>query len=82
MAKSLGKHFHHRHNSNGTHDSICFRCYMTVATVGNESDLTRYEVEHACDPARLYQINQFAHRAISAIKLGFGNHPPTRDVLR
>ena len=42
--------FSHRHNSDGSIDSICRECYVTVARAQNESALYREERAHACDP--------------------------------
>ena len=35
--------------ANGTTDSICTRCFVTVATAMRETDLNRAEQNHACD---------------------------------
>ncbi len=42
--------FVHRTNGDGTFDSICLKCFMTVATVKYQVDLKNVECEHACDP--------------------------------
>jgi hypothetical protein len=42
--------FPHRGNKDGTIDSICPRCYMTVGTALNESELGEIEHSHICDP--------------------------------
>jgi hypothetical protein len=49
--------FPHRHNCNGSHDSICTRCQLTVASVRNETDLALYEFDHTCSPIRLYDLS-------------------------
>ena len=41
--------FPHRQNRNGTYDSICPRCFHTVATRKNEADLSKDEHRHICD---------------------------------
>ena len=48
--------FTHRHNKDGTHDSICFACLATIVSVRDENDLLRYEATHICDPVRLHQL--------------------------
>ena len=60
--------FPHRHNSNGTHDSICRECLTTVATVLRETDLSGFEFRHLCDPVRVYRLSQgwVASAAISS----------------
>lgn len=50
--------FARRHNRDGSHDSICTVCLVTVATVRDEEQLTSYEATHVCDPVNLYRINQ------------------------
>jgi hypothetical protein len=45
--------FSHRMNGNGTTDSICTRCFITVATSTWEADLDGAETAHKCNPARL-----------------------------
>lgn len=49
---SLGKKpkFLHRFNSDGTIDTICRECFITVATRSREADLERPESDHICDP--------------------------------
>lgn len=61
MSERDGHRFHHRHNRNGTHDSICLACYLTVASTGEEFELARHENAHACDPVQLYQVSQCSY---------------------
>jgi len=42
--------FPHRHNTDGSFDSICPRCVITIATAMDESDLSHSEAIHECDP--------------------------------
>jgi hypothetical protein len=48
--------FPHRLNPNGTYDSICKECHLTVASSQDESKLASSERDHACNPIRLYQL--------------------------
>jgi len=50
--------FPHRHNPEGTHDSICTRCLATVATARLETDLALYESCHVCQPLDLYRMTE------------------------
>jgi hypothetical protein len=50
--------FPHRHNQDGTHDSICPVCFATVATTQNEAELRVDERKHICDPLWTYQVDQ------------------------
>jgi hypothetical protein len=50
--------FSYRHNEDGSHDSICMGCLVTVASVMSEGLLARHEAAHVCNPIRLYQLSQ------------------------
>jgi hypothetical protein len=54
--------FAHRSNRNGTTDSICHRCFATVATATWEADLDRAERVHACQPWVLQDAKHSAVR--------------------
>jgi hypothetical protein len=58
MLPTTSQKFPHRHNLDGSYDSICIACLATVATVRCEEQLPRVESAHVCDPIRLYQISQ------------------------
>jgi len=45
--------FSHRQNSDGTVDSICHECFVTVAKARRETDLSTNEHLHCCNPAVL-----------------------------
>lgn len=51
----------HRHNSDGSFDSICPNCAITIATATNEADLRRVEAAHECDPAREAYYKSMSH---------------------
>jgi hypothetical protein len=40
--------FSHRHNADETFDSICHKCFHTVATEKNETALKQHELLHQC----------------------------------
>jgi hypothetical protein len=46
--------FARRHNADTTIDSICTRCYQTIASGQDETDLTNVEQSHSCDPSSEY----------------------------
>jgi hypothetical protein len=48
MLTPLKSGFPHRHNANGTHDSICTTCFTTVASVQKEWELAAHESTHIC----------------------------------
>lgn len=64
-------HFPHRVNSDGTIDSICPHCFVTVGSSTSESNLERLEAEHLCEPARIayYQTLDLT-----------GKRPPSPDA--
>ena len=43
--------FVHRLNEDGTIDSICSDCFVTVAIAESESALEREERQHNCEPS-------------------------------
>lgn len=48
METSVNTSYAHRFNLDGTIDSICRQCFMTVAKARREADLEAYEREHLC----------------------------------
>lgn len=67
-------HFAHRANSDGSTDSICKHCFVTVCTSAWETDLGDAERRHICDPA-----------AVARWKKASGSETaeePARDVER
>jgi hypothetical protein len=53
----------HRSNLNGTTDSICKSCFLTVASAIWDADLESAEREHKCDPFRLECLRKSVQRA-------------------
>ena len=58
MYPQANSRFPHRFNQDGSYDSICPMCLVTVVTVRNEAELDRHEQAHDCDPIRLYQFDK------------------------
>jgi hypothetical protein len=56
---SITLHCAHRLNNDGTVDSICRDCYITVTKAYSESDLEPEERDHTCDPALLEHYKKF-----------------------
>jgi hypothetical protein len=48
--------FPHRFNVNGSFDSICTLCHMTVATAKIEAELSQHERVHVCNAIRMFQV--------------------------
>jgi hypothetical protein len=55
MPAAIQKQFPHRRNRDGSFDSICPRCFHTVATRKEESELAKDEHRHICDDWNLDQ---------------------------
>ena len=58
MASQLTCRFPHRHNKDGSHDSICISCFATVASVRNEVELAQHEQDHVCVMTFLNDVAQ------------------------
>jgi hypothetical protein len=49
--------FAHRTNADGTKDSICKKCFMTVGATERPGSLPEIEHDHVCDPWKLEVID-------------------------
>jgi hypothetical protein len=58
ISRQVGSPFPHRLNKNGFFDSICPECCLTIASTRDESALINYEIDHVCNPIRLYHLRQ------------------------
>ena len=50
MNSGLSRGYAHRQNADGTFDSICLSCFLTIISANSESQLTEAETQHSCDP--------------------------------
>ena len=50
--------FAHRQNKEGTVDSICMKCFATVALSLREAEIEQREQGHRCDPEALERLNR------------------------
>jgi hypothetical protein len=50
--------FIHRINQDGSIDSICRDCFVTVATAKSATDLEREEHHHTCEPVLLLRYKK------------------------
>jgi hypothetical protein len=62
MANDPRMFYPHRQNPDGSIDSICLRCFATVATAMDVSELHSYDKAHVCEAASL------ANRSLSSRK--------------
>ena len=58
--------FVHRCNSDGSYDSICTICLMTVASVESEWQLAGLESAHTCNPEMRCAMDQARARTHDA----------------
>ena len=61
MSQTYTLQFLHRLNEDGTIDSICRECFLTVATAFSRSDLEREEHNHRCEPSLLERYKKHPH---------------------
>ena len=53
MVLTLPPFFPHRRNKDGSFDSICLKCLLTIANERNEADLAKHDRYHVCIPSVL-----------------------------
>jgi hypothetical protein len=63
METPADKLYSHRFNADGTIDSICRRCFRTVAKVRQESDLEFCEREHICESQYMSHFDEHTEEA-------------------
>lgn len=61
MTQTFTLQFLHRLNEDGTIDSICRECFVTVATALSNSELEREERKHRCDSWLLERYKKHQH---------------------
>jgi hypothetical protein len=55
--------FVHRSNPDGTIDSVCRKCFVTVGSAVWEADLDPAERLHVCDAFRLKRLEEMARKS-------------------
>jgi len=55
MVLPLPPFFPHRRNRDGSVDSICLKCLLTIASSRTEADLAKHDKYHVCNPSALSQ---------------------------
>jgi hypothetical protein len=68
MPDTYGNTFQYRQNRNGTHDSICCSCFLTVASVAQASGLRELERTHICDPIQLGEVMEYSNRLLKDLQ--------------
>ena len=82
MHDTLANTFKHRQNRDGSHDSICCTCFLTVASTRQESVLCHFEHRHACDPVQLYEVTEYSRRVFSDIQRNNSAANPLMSIAR
>jgi hypothetical protein len=59
MADPVIIFFPHRHNRDGSFDSICTKCFVTIASAQTDAELAVYDKKHICDPGVLFDQANF-----------------------
>jgi hypothetical protein len=76
----------HRRNRDGSLDSICITCLVTVATGKSETELGELEKVHVCDPVflgdRRGYIPPYARWSANMSSVPVSSHPGTARVCR
>ncbi len=67
--------FPHRHNKDGSFDSICTKCFATIASAQIDAELAVYDRKHVCDPLVLWARQTF----VVISRLNCGGIEPNRD---
>jgi hypothetical protein len=77
MVLTLPPFFPHRRNRDGSFDSICLKCLLTIANARIEADLAAYDKNHTCNPSILSQqaFDPFEYRANQSSLGHFLNKP-------
>jgi hypothetical protein len=63
LSSQMPLKFPHRKNRDGTYDSICPGCLVTVATCKSEADLLTHERKHVCDESRIVHFGNLPEKA-------------------
>jgi hypothetical protein len=73
MADKLIAFYPHRPNKDGSYDSICLNCLLTVASGKSEAELMKLDDKRVCEYSTLSQ--RAVHRDIS------GRRKPSQRVM-
>jgi len=55
--------FPHRRNEDGSYDSICPSCFLTIARARSEGELAPLEKQHVCDSSLLAERGMLVAKA-------------------
>jgi hypothetical protein len=60
---ALPKAIPHRQNKDGSYDSICPHCFLTIATARTEGELVSLEQRHVCESSLLAERGELLQSA-------------------
>jgi hypothetical protein len=49
----ISRIYPHRRNKDGSYESICLSCFLTVSRAKTEAELTEQDVAHVCTATKL-----------------------------
>jgi len=61
---SMDERFLHHFNCDGSFDSICMRCFQTIASVNCDTALADAEHQHKCDGPPLFISPRSEHASV------------------
>jgi len=64
MATRTITFYPHRQNRDGSFDSVCLKCFATIANAKEVTELRSYETEHVCIPSMLSNRGQLRKRVL------------------
>jgi hypothetical protein len=67
--------FARRRNKNSSIDSICTKCFLTIASASSEEELVAHEEKHVCDP-----FGEFSHMYFNGDERAHGLRPPQPKI--
>jgi hypothetical protein len=73
--------FPHRMNKDGTIDSICPQCFVTIGCSTWEADLDRMEAAHICEPARLASFSGPSRSSAIVEEVPEFDHQPGEETF-
>jgi hypothetical protein len=57
------REYAHRQNTDGTFDSICLSCFLTVSSANSEFELAEAETQHSCQAGDVLVAREFNQNA-------------------
>jgi len=55
----------HRQNKDGSYDSICLTCFLTVSHAKTEAELAKQDMAHVCHATALSKRSNYKQRQLT-----------------